>query len=142
MKAVSFTGSLARGRALFDLCATRPEPIAFFGEPGSVNSIFILNNTLKARGRGMGAGWAALLTMGPGQFCTNPSITEAWAGPHADTSSDAVSAALEQSGLQTMLTGCIASTYFAGRDPVATTPGVCRDDVIDQRPATSDQRPA
>ncbi len=31
IKAVGFTGSLAGGRALFDLCAARPEPIPFFG---------------------------------------------------------------------------------------------------------------
>ncbi len=42
IKAVGFTGSLAGGRALFDLCAARPEPIPFFGELGSVNPMFLL----------------------------------------------------------------------------------------------------
>lgn len=42
IKAVGFTGSLADGRALFDLCAGRPEPIPFFGELGSINPMFVL----------------------------------------------------------------------------------------------------
>ena len=46
IKAVGFTGSLAGGRALFDLCAARPEPIPFFGELGSVNPMFIFENAL------------------------------------------------------------------------------------------------
>ena len=50
IKAVGFTGSLGGGRALFDLCAQRPEPIPFFGELGSVNPMFLLPEALKARG--------------------------------------------------------------------------------------------
>lgn len=54
IKAVGFTGSLAGGRALFDLCAARPEPIPFFGELGSVNPMFILDEALAARGGAIG----------------------------------------------------------------------------------------
>ena len=50
IKAVGFTGSLAGGRALFDLCAARPEPIPFFGELGSVNPMFMLPAAIDARG--------------------------------------------------------------------------------------------
>ncbi|MDN5788947.1 aldehyde dehydrogenase family protein, partial [Pseudorhodobacter sp.] len=49
IKAVGFTGSLAGGRALFDLCAQRPEPIPFFGELGSVNPMFLLPKATEAR---------------------------------------------------------------------------------------------
>ena len=73
IKAVGFTGSLGGGRALFDLCAQRPEPIPFFGELGSVNPMFILP-TAGNRAAEIGKGWAASLTMGAGQFCTNPGI--------------------------------------------------------------------
>ncbi len=58
IKAVGFTGSLDGGRALFDLCAQRPEPIPFFGELGSVNPMFLLPNAMSARteelARGLG----------------------------------------------------------------------------------------
>jgi len=50
IRAVGFTGSLAGGRALFDLCATRPNPIPFFGELGSVNPMFLLPAAMAARG--------------------------------------------------------------------------------------------
>ena len=51
IRAVGFTGSLAGGRALFDLCAARPEPIPFFGELGSVNPMFLLPARLRRAGR-------------------------------------------------------------------------------------------
>jgi NADP-dependent aldehyde dehydrogenase len=60
IKAVGFTGSLAGGRALFDLCAARPEPIPFFGELGSVNPMFILDCALLERGKDIAAGWAGM----------------------------------------------------------------------------------
>ena len=51
VKAVGFTGSLGGGRALFDLCAARPEPIPFFGELGSVNPMFVLPKPSRPAGR-------------------------------------------------------------------------------------------
>jgi alpha-ketoglutaric semialdehyde dehydrogenase len=48
IKAVGFTASLAGGRALFDLCAARPEPIPFFGKLGSVNPMFLLPAAMQA----------------------------------------------------------------------------------------------
>ena len=51
IKAVGFTGSLAGGRALFDLCAARPEPIPFFGELGSVNPMFVMPAALEGARR-------------------------------------------------------------------------------------------
>ena len=77
IRAVGFTGSLAGGRALFDLCAARPEPIPFFGELGSVNPMFLLPAATAARGAAIAQGWAGSLTMGAGQFCTNPG-TSPW----------------------------------------------------------------
>merc|ERR1711969_5276 len=71
IKAVGFTGSLGGGGALYDLCARRPEPIPFFGELGSVNPMFVLPKAVASRAADLGAGWAASLAMGVGQFCTN-----------------------------------------------------------------------
>ncbi len=81
IKAVGFTGSLTGGRALFNLCAARPEPIPFFGELGSVNPMFLLPAAVAARGAAIGEGWAGSLTMGAGQFCTNPGIAVIAKGP-------------------------------------------------------------
>jgi NADP-dependent aldehyde dehydrogenase len=124
IKAVGFTGSLGGGRALFDLCAARPEPIPFFGELGSVNPMFILPEALSARGDQIAAGWAGSLSMGAGQFCTNPGVAVVIGGADADAFTAAVSDALAQVGEQTMLTSGIARAYHAGRDRVAGTKGM------------------
>lgn len=124
IKAVGFTGSLGGGRALFDLCAARPEPIPFFGELGSVNPMFILNTALDQRGTAIAEGWAGSLTMGAGQFCTNPGIAIVTEGPQAEAFGDAAAKALSAVGAQTMLTDGIAEAYHQGRDRVAGHEGV------------------
>ncbi len=137
IKAVGFTGSLAGGRALFDLCAQRPEPIPFFGELGSVNPMFLLPNALAARGAEIGKGWAGSLTMGVGQFCTNPGIAIGLAGSALDSFADAAGEALGGVSPQVMLTDGIASAYRSGRARVAGTSGV--EAMLD---ATSENRNA
>jgi NADP-dependent aldehyde dehydrogenase len=115
IKAVGFTGSLAGGRALFNLCAARPEPIPFFGELGSVNPMFLLPEALKARAETLGQGWAGSLTMGAGQFCTNPGIAIVTDGADADRFTAATADALGKVGPQTMLTDGIAKAYQDGQ---------------------------
>ena len=136
IKAVGFTGSLAGGRALFNLCAARPEPIPFFGELGSVNPMFLLPEAMKARAEGLGQGWAGSLTMGAGQFCTNPGIAVVQNGPDADRFTAAAVEALGKVGPQTMLTDGIAKSYQDGQarfesrntvKPLLTTKSTGRD---------------
>ncbi|WP_428929215.1 aldehyde dehydrogenase (NADP(+)) [Marinibacterium sp. SX1] len=115
IKAVGFTGSLGGGRALFDLCAQRPEPIPFFGELGSVNPMFVLPEATAARGAAIGEGWAGSLTMGAGQFCTNPGIAVVMAGPEGDALVAAAAEALKAVGPQVMLTDGIAAAYKDGK---------------------------
>jgi len=124
IKAVGFTGSLAGGRALFNLCAQRPEPIPFFGELGSVNPMFLLPAALAARGEAIATGWAGSLTMGAGQFCTNPGIAVLIDGPEADAFVAAARTALSVIGPQTMLTDGIADAFRQGRDRIARGSGV------------------
>lgn len=115
IKAVGFTGSLGGGRALFDLCAARPEPIPFFGELGSVNPMFLLPAALAARGALIGEGWAGSLTMGAGQFCTNPGIAVVQNGPEGDAFVAAAAEALKGVQTQCMLTDGIAGAYKDGK---------------------------
>lgn len=123
IKAVGFTGSLAGGRALFDLCAARPEPIPFFGELGSVNPMFLLPHALQARGAELAAAWAGSLTMGAGQFCTNPGISIVIDDPSVDDFVAATRAALEAVESQTMLTDGIAEAYRTGYAQIGAVPG-------------------
>ncbi|WP_417823956.1 aldehyde dehydrogenase (NADP(+)) [Thalassospira lucentensis] len=124
IKAVGFTGSLGGGRALFDLCAARPEPIPFFGELGSVNPMFMMPVAMKERGEALGKGWAGSLTMGAGQFCTNPGIAVVIDGADADAFVDAVKAGLADVSAQTMLTDGMADAYRTGAKRIASTSGV------------------
>lgn len=124
IKAVGFTGSLGAGRALFDLCAKRFEPIPFFGELGSVNPMFLMPHAVAARGVEIAKGWAGSLTMGAGQFCTNPGVAVLVEGAAANAFIDAAVNALEPVGAQVMLTEGIAAAYRDGRDRMANAVGV------------------
>ena len=124
IQAVGFTGSLIGGRALFDLCARRPNPIPFFGELGSVNPMFLLPHALAARGQEIALGWSGSLTMGAGQFCTNPGIVVLIDGPGVPGFITAAKEALEKVGPQTMLTDGIAQAYRAGCARIDESNGV------------------
>jgi len=73
-RAVGFTGSLRAGRALFDAAARRPDPIPVYAEMGSVNPVFLLPGALAERAETIAEGLAASVTLGVGQFCTNPGV--------------------------------------------------------------------
>src|SRR5690606_31062028 len=124
IKAVGFTGSLQGGRALFDLCAARAEPIPFFGELGSVNPMFVLPHALAQRTDEIARGWAGSLTMGAGQFCTNPGIAVVVGGESAGRFAAAAAEALAAIGQQVMMTEGIATAYGKGTDRVSSHDGV------------------
>jgi 2,5-dioxopentanoate dehydrogenase len=73
-KAVGFTGSYAGGKQLFDWANQRPEPIPVFAEMGSVNPVFLLPEKLKADAAEIATQYAGSITLGVGQFCTNPGL--------------------------------------------------------------------
>jgi len=74
VKAVGFTGSIRGGRALLDLAAQREEPIPVFAEMGSINPVIMLPNALKNRSESLAKTYASSITLGTGQFCTNPGL--------------------------------------------------------------------
>jgi len=112
--AVGFTGSLAGGRALYDQCHSRPSPIPFYGEMGSVNPMFCLPEAMNARADAIGAGWAGSLTMGAGQFCTNPGVAVMVKGHAAEAMENATVEALKNAPEQVMLTDGIKTAYDKG----------------------------
>lgn len=124
IRAVGFTGSLGGGRALFDLCAQRDDPIPFFGELGSVNPMFVLPHAIANRAADIGTGWAASLAMGAGQFCTNPGIAVVLDNEDAATFQASAQAAMEATGDQAMLTPGIAAAYRDGVARVGAGAGV------------------
>ena len=73
-KAVGFTGSYAGGKQLFDWGNQRKEPIPVFAEMGSINPVFLLPEKLNADAAGIAKMYAGSITLGVGQFCTNPGL--------------------------------------------------------------------
>ena len=114
IKAVGFTGSFAGGKALYDLCAAREEPIPFFGELGSVNPMFLLPQAIANRGGEIASGWVGSLTMGAGQFCTNPGIAIVIDGADAEKFINDVSTLLSKVDSQMMLTDGISEAFRKG----------------------------
>ena len=74
IKAVGFTGSVIGGRALFDLANQRKEPIPVFAEMGSINPVVLLPEAIKKNKDKIAEIYAKSITLGSGQFCTNPGL--------------------------------------------------------------------
>jgi NADP-dependent aldehyde dehydrogenase len=70
----AFTGSITGGRALFDLAVSRPVPIPFFGELGSVNPVFVTRAADARRAGPIAAEFLGSYSLGAGQFCTKPGL--------------------------------------------------------------------
>tara|TARA_B110000263_G_scaffold64417_1_gene55608 strand:+ start:2662 stop:4188 length:1527 start_codon:yes stop_codon:yes gene_type:complete len=74
VKAVGFTGSIAGGRSLYNLAAERNEPIPVFAEMGSINPVVIMPNAMSKKYKEIASTYASSITLGTGQFCTNPGL--------------------------------------------------------------------
>ena len=110
-KAVAFTGSFAGGMALSKLAAKRAQPIPVFAEMGSINPVILLPEALEERAEQIAAEYAASITLGAGQFCTNPGLLIGVESPGLDRFKAALKKALENSASATMLTEGICNNY-------------------------------
>ncbi len=124
IKAVGFTGSRAGGLALCALAAARPEPIPVYAEMSSVNPVLLLPAAIANRSEEIAKGYVASLTLGAGQFCTNPGIVLALDGPELDGFIAHAGAALAQVEPAPMLTDRIHATFQAGVAAIAKNPKV------------------
>ena len=124
IKAVGFTGSRGGGLALVRIAAGRPEPIPVFAEMSSINPVILLPGALARRAAEIGRGFVASLTMGAGQFCTNPGLVLAQDGPGLDAFVQAAREALGLAPFATMLTPGIFQAYQGGVERLTTHPGV------------------
>lgn len=80
VKAGAFTGSIGAGRLLFDIAQSRPQPIPFFGELGSINPVFITRTAVEERLDKLRDELIASFSGSSGQLCTKPGIVLAPAG--------------------------------------------------------------
>jgi 2,5-dioxopentanoate dehydrogenase len=113
-RAVGFTGSLRAGRALFDAAAARPDPIPVYAEMGSVNPVFLLPSAVAERGEALAQGLAQSITLGVGQYCTNPGVVLGVGGPHFDRLVRALAERLRAAPAGVMLYDRLSVAYAAG----------------------------
>ncbi|MEY4388195.1 MAG: hypothetical protein RLY20_3478 [Verrucomicrobiota bacterium] len=124
VKAVGFTGSRSGGRALMDLAAARREPIPVYAEMGSVNPVFILGCALEERAEEFAAGLHASVTLGVGQFCTNPGLVFVEDGEGAKKFIAKLESLMAATAPGTMLTAGLCAAYRAGVEAFTKTHGV------------------
>jgi len=122
--AVGYTGSRAGGLALSQIAAARPVPVPVYAEMSSINPVYLLPNALENTAEKLGSAFVGSLTMGAGQFCTNPGLILALAGPALDRFQDSTRKALETAPAPTMLTSGIHAAYDAGVEALAERTGV------------------
>ena len=124
IKAVGFTGSRRGGLALVAAANSRPEPIPVYAEMSSINPVYLFPHALAARGAAIGQGFASSLTMGVGQFCTNPGLVIALDSPDLNAFVLAAAKALSEQAAGIMLTPGICEAYQRGSQAVAGALGV------------------
>lgn len=124
IKAVGFTGSRRGGMALMQVAASRPEPIPVYAEMSSINPVLLFPHALDARGADIAKSFVASLTLGAGQFCTNPGLVLAVDGPALDAFIGEAARAVEASEAATMLTPGILEAYASRIETVSRHPRV------------------
>jgi len=114
IKAVAFTGSFKGGKALYDLAVRRPEPIPVYAEMGSVNPIFFLPEAVKQGGESLAMQFGQSVTLGSGQFCTNPGFCILINNEESKLFIQRVTDGLAATPIHPMLTKSIADAYRSG----------------------------
>jgi len=119
--AAGFTGSTSGGLALAKAAAERPVPIPFYGELGSVNPSVVLPGAAFSRPAAIATGYTGSLTLGTGQFCTNPGLLFV---PEDVGLLSAIAETVGASAGGPMLTGRIFANYQDAVEEAAEHPGV------------------
>jgi len=124
VKAVGFTGSLAAGRALFDIAAKREVPIPFYGELSSINPVVVTPQAALVRIDDIAAGFVESMTLSAGQFCTKPAVLIA---PRSADMTHKVRTLISGLPGMTLLTEEIAARYSQTLAQLEQHPGVSVD---------------
>jgi alpha-ketoglutaric semialdehyde dehydrogenase len=123
IKAVGFTGSRSGGLALVDIARRRREPIPVYAEMSSINPVFTFPSALTDQ---VAAGFVGSLTLGSGQFCTNPGLIFVPTGADGDTFARSVGRLVAEATGQTMLTAGIREAFESGTARLEAASGVER----------------
>lgn len=123
-KAVGFTGSFTGGKQLFDWANQRKEPIPVFAEMGSTNPVFLLTEKLEQPAAEIAVQYAASITLGVGQFCTNPGLIIGIEGEALQQFTHDLGKAIQQMQPAAMLHAGIAGAYLQNREAALMQEGV------------------
>lgn len=121
IKAGAFTGSITVGRLLADIAASRPAPIPFYGELGSVNPVFITAGAIAERADEIASGYLTSVSGSAGQLCTKPGFAFIPAGSALP---EAIRAAAGELPEHRLLDPRIARSFAERRDAILASPGV------------------
>ncbi len=124
VKAVGFTGSLQGGTALYKLANERDEPIPVFAEMGSINPVVLFPSALEKDSDKWASRYASSITLGSGQFCTNPGLLLGIKGPGLDGFIDSLAQEILKLEPSCMLHPTIHSKYQEGKNELVSQPGV------------------
>jgi 2,5-dioxopentanoate dehydrogenase len=120
VKAIGFTGSRKGGMAIFNAAVNRAEPIPVYAEMSAVNPVILMPGAVAANAAGIANAFAASVTMGVGQFCTNPGLVFMVDDENAKIFLNTLSAAIKTIAPATMLSKNICANYNAGIDKLKT----------------------
>jgi 2,5-dioxopentanoate dehydrogenase len=119
IKAIGFTGSFRGGKAIFDAAAQRAEPIPVYAEMGSSNPVFILPGALKDKKDEIAMGLTTSVTLGVGQFCTNPGLVFMQKSELTTAFQNALNEKFSETSSAVMLTSAISETYSTNTQKLA-----------------------
>lgn len=122
--AVAFTGSFKGGTALWAQANSRPRPIAFYGELGSINPVVAMPSALAGQAEELAQNLATSIEFGSGQVCTSPGLVVLFESADADRFESALRDALLGKKTHPMLTPAMKRNFDAGVTRLIGTPGV------------------
>ena len=114
IRGVGFTGSRIGGTTLMRIAAERPVPIPVYAEMSSINPILLFPEALKKNAEKIAKDFVDSVTLGAGQFCTNPGIVMGIAGEGWGRFGRAAAAEISAKAAATMLSPAIHSAYRQG----------------------------
>jgi NADP-dependent aldehyde dehydrogenase len=124
VKAIGFTGSRRAGEALIDIANHRAEPIPVYAEMSATNPVLLCPARLEEAAETIATAFVASLTLGTGQFCTNPGIVAALDGPASERFAAAAATAITGQEPGVMLTPGIHGSFAASTRRIANHPGI------------------
>ena len=128
-KAVGFTGSFAGGKALFDMANQRKEPIPVFSEMGSVNPVVLMPEKMTQDAENVAFIYANSITLGVGQFCTNPGLIIGVENENLEKFMDFLSDEIEKVAPATMLNAGIYKNFEGKKTLALAQDGVIKESV-------------